>query len=146
MAKTGPKPKPATFKVLHGNPGKRDIPPEPKAYGALIAPEWMEGEALAKWRELAPELQRSMGAALLDSDSLAAYCYAWSTFVRLRDAEDTVTSDKGAVYQNPEVGIRNKSLEQMRKFGAVLGLSPSDRVGLGTKADDQSAMDKAYFA
>jgi P27 family predicted phage terminase small subunit len=146
MGKRGTKPKPAAFKVLHGNPGKRGIPPEPSVYGALVAPEWMEGDALDKWNQLAPELQRSMGAALLDSDSLAAYCYAWATFVRLRDAEDTVMSDKGAVYQNPEVGIRNKSLEQMRKFGAVLGLSPSDRVGLKPMADDQNAMDKAYFA
>ena len=145
MAKPGTKPKSAKFKVLHGNPGKRDIPPEPKTYGSLIAPEWMEGEALAKWNDLAPELQRSMGAALLDSDTLAAYCYAWATFVRLRDAGDTVMSDKGAIYQNPEVGIRNKSLEQMRKFGSVLGLSPSDRVGLGTSVEEQNAMDRAYF-
>ena len=66
MGKRGTKPKPAAFKVINGNGSKRPIPPEPKAYGALVAPDWMEGEALAKWNELAPELQRSMGAALLD--------------------------------------------------------------------------------
>lgn len=129
------------FKVLHGNPGKRDIPPEPRAYGEMQAPEWLDGVAREKWDELAPELQRSMGAALLDGDALAAYCYAWATFVRLRNADDCVMSDKGAVYQNPEVGIRNKSLEQMRKFGSVLGLSPSDRVGLGNR--DPSERDPA---
>jgi P27 family predicted phage terminase small subunit len=137
----GPKPKPAAFKVLHGNPGKREIPPEPKAYGTLVAPEWLDGEALAKWNQIAPELERTMGAAALDSDSLAAYCFAWATFVRLRKVEDIVWSDKGSAYQNPQVGLRNKSLEQMRKFGAVLGLSPSDRVGIPSQ--DKFAADPA---
>lgn len=141
MGKRGTKPLPAAYKVLHGNPGKRDIPPEPKAYGALTPPEWLDGDALAKWNDLAPELQRTMGAAALDSDTLAAYCYAWATFVGLRDAETCVTSEKGAIYQNPEVGLRNKSLEQMRKFGAVLGLSPSDRVGI--PSNDKFASDPA---
>jgi P27 family predicted phage terminase small subunit len=141
LGKRGTKPKSAAFKVLHGNPGKREIPPEPTAFGTLVAPEWMEGEALAKWNDLAPHLVETMGAAAMDSDALAAYCYAWSTFVRLRDAEDTVMSDKGSIYQNPEVGIRNKSLEQMRKFGSVLGLSPSDRVGI--PSNDKFASDPA---
>lgn len=137
----GPKPKPAAFKVLHGNPGKREIPPEPKAYGALAPPDWLDGEALAEWNRLAPEITTTMGAAALDSGALTAYCYAWATFVRLRDAEDIVFSDKGACYQNPQVGLRNKSLEQMRKFGAVLGLSPSDRVGI--PSNDKFANDPA---
>lgn len=137
----GPKPKPAAFKVLHGNPGKREIPPEPKAYGALVAPDWLDGEALAKWRQLAPELERTMGAGAIDSDALAAYCFAWATFVSLIGVPVTVESEKGAVYQNPEVGLRNKSLEQIRRFGAVLGLSPSDRVGIPSQ--DKFASDPA---
>jgi P27 family predicted phage terminase small subunit len=146
LGKRGAKPKPATFKVLHGNPGKREIPPDPRVYGALSPPDWLEDVALDKWNALAPELERTMGAAALDSDTLAAYCYAYATFVRLRDAEDTVMSDKGSIYQNPEVGIRNKSLEQMRKFGSVLGLSPSDRVGLGESKTQTNERLAGYLA
>lgn len=141
MAKRGTKPKPAAFKILHGNPGKRDIPPEPAVRGELTPPQWLEGEAAAKWNQLAPELAETMGAKLVDSDTLAAYCFAWAKFVELRDAPDTVTSDKGNILTNPQVTIRNKSLEQIRKFGSVLGLSPSDRVGLdvGKKEDRDPA-------
>ena len=75
------------------------------------------------------------------------YCTSWAKFMANKDKPTTVTATKtGAVYLNPEVGQCNKAIEFIRKFGAVLGLSPSDRVGLGAKADDQSAMDKAYFA
>ena len=143
MGKRGVKAKSATFKVLHGNPGKRDIPPEPAVRGALDCPVWMEGESLEKWNQLAPELAETMGAKLVDSDTLAAYCFAWATFVRLRDVEDTITSDKGNVLTNPQVTIRNKALEHMRKFGSVLGLSPSDRVGLtGNSAADNDPASK----
>lgn len=142
MGKRGTKPQPAALKILNGNPGKREIPPEPKAYGALEPPEFLEGIALEKWEQLAPELQRTMGAALLDSDALTMYCLAWENVVRLLGVPDTVVAEKtGAVYQNPQIGQRNKSIEHIRKFGAVLGLSPSDRVGI--PSNDKFAADPA---
>jgi P27 family predicted phage terminase small subunit len=130
MGKRGVKPLPAIYKELNGNPGKREYPSEPQATGHLCAPEWLDGEALDKWNQLAPELAQQFGAAMADSDTLAAYCYAWAKFVELKDAETYLVTDKGNYVTNPEVTLRNKSLEQLRKFGSVLGLSPSDRVGL----------------
>jgi phage terminase small subunit len=132
MDKRGPKPKPAAFKILHGNPGKREIPPEPKAYGALSPPDWLDGLALEKWNELAPDLEKTMGAAFIDSDTLTVYCYLWAKFVRLMDNHLVV----------PE---HNRTIELMRKFGSVLGLSPSDRVGLGTK-ESPTKLAKEFLA
>jgi P27 family predicted phage terminase small subunit len=40
---------------------------------------------------------------------------------------EVIISDKGGMYQNPWVAIRNRSMEQVHKFYTEFGLTPSSR-------------------
>lgn len=55
----------------------------------------------------------------------------------------TFTTDKGYEAQIPELGLLNKSIDQIAKLTARFGMSPADRVRLGSKPDDTNA-DSAF--
>ena len=133
MGERGPAPKPTRLKLLEGNPGKRALPknePRPEL-GAPDMPEWLPEDAKDEWQRVAPELSRLGLLARIDGTSLAAYCEAFSRWkqaveIMARDGVTFVTS-AGYVAQHPAVGIANKAMAEMLKFGREFGLTPSSR-------------------
>jgi P27 family predicted phage terminase small subunit len=129
----GRPPKPTAIKRLAGNPGKRKLnEAEPKFELAIPRPpRHLDPVAKAEWRRVSRELFDAGLLTRVDRAALAAYCQAWSTWVdavkRLREEGQTIISDKGYVYQHPLVAIRDKAVEQMRRFMVEFGMTPSSR-------------------
>lgn len=138
MGKRGPKPTPTSILKVRGS-WRADVRDgEPACSGVPTAPEWLEGEALAKWNQLVPRLERMGVIGDIDGDVIAAYCEAWAEFVEARAwiAENgrLACSEKGGEYQHPMVGIKNKAVERMGRLGAQFGWSASARTGLKVEA------------
>lgn len=141
----GPKPQPGTLHLLKGNPSK-------KAIGALLddvvrpdvelpeCPAHLQGEARAEWDRIGPHLVQLGLVSQIDRAALAGYCDAWGEYVwaceriEALNAEDP-SGERGRVWDTPSgykqisvlQQIRNRALEQMAKFLAMFGMSPSDR-------------------
>lgn len=143
MGKRGPRPQPTAFKIVRGNPGKRKLPenePAPEVAAMVPAPPaWLDGQARAEWKRIAPELHKLGLLTDIDVTQLAAYCQAYADVVaRKRDLdkidEPWLYSDNGGAYPHPAVSLYNTALAKMRAFASDFGLSPSSRVGLTVKA------------
>lgn len=139
----GPAPKPTELKRLAGNPGKRPLnenEPKPKVVH-LHAPGHLSELAKAEWRRITPELYRLGLLTVVDRAMLTAYCQAWSDLIEgqrhLDDDGEVLTTDKGYKYVNPWVTVRNKAIEQMHKFGAEFGLSPSSRTRIKMESNEK---------
>jgi P27 family predicted phage terminase small subunit len=141
----GPKPQPATLHLLKGNASKKPL-------ASLLddvvrpdvelpdCPEHLKGEARDEWARIGPHLVRLGLVSQIDRAALAGYCDAWGEYVwacrRIEDlnAEDP-TGDRGRIWDTPSgykqisvvQQIRNRALEQMAKYLAMFGMSPSDR-------------------
>ena len=111
---------------------RNDPTPPP---GLPTCPDWLDEHGRAKWDELLPLVSAMGVATTADGDMLAMYCEAFSDFMKASAeiASDGLTciSEKGAQYQHPAVGIKNKAIERMRHLAALFGLSPSSRADLG---------------
>ena len=140
----GRPPKSAALRILEGGRGHRPIktPPEPPQ-AAMRCPTWLDVEAKAEWRRVAPMLTAMRILTALDVANLACYCQAWS---ELRDATDllqrrgkTFSTPSGYKQQRPEVGIAHRAMLNIRLFCGELGMSPSARMRLAT--DGNTAME-----
>lgn len=143
MGRRGPKPKPTALKRAEGNRGKRplnDAEPQPATLAAVPpAPDWLLPLAQERWHEVAPQLHGLAILTEVDLPALAAYCQAWAHW---RDCEKwiaengrvaTFRNDKGEVTHTqpaPQVSLAKSYLDQLKKWGALFGLSPADRAGL----------------
>ena len=108
--------------------------------GIPECPGWLAEIGRAKWGECIEILSRTPGLLTkLDGDFLALYCEAFEEFIEARNQIEiegaTCKSENGGHYQHPAVGRKNKAIERMRRFGALFGMSPSDRVGLNIGGD-----------
>lgn len=81
----------------------------------------------------------------VDRAALGAYCAAYSTWV---DAETSlqkfgrvIKSPSGYPIQNPYVGIRNTSLDLMRKYLIEFGMTPASRSRLQITGEPQTGQD-----
>lgn len=107
-----------------------------------ICPSDLDDEAKKKWRELIKLLADTGMLRKVDRDVLAMYCTAYS---RWREAEKFVAKlghlikGQNGWYLNPSLSVANRAMEQMRKFGKVLGLDPASRKSLGLKAAAKTA-------
>ncbi len=125
-------------------------------------PAHIEGEARAEWERVTPHLFSLGLISQIDRAAIAAYCDTWgeyveacaciksmrahfSTTVSIKDLPETVrdwfaghvaTTPSG--YQQISIPIqhRNKSLEHLRSFLALFGMSPADRSRV-TQSDPQ---------
>lgn len=139
----GRKPKPTALKQLAGNPGKRALnhsEPKPEP-GLPYCPRQLTPEAKMEWRRIAHQLQALGLMTKLDRAALAAYCQSWADYNQalkaLVDADLVMVTDKGYHHPNPWLGIRDRAMDQMRKFMAEFGLTPSSRSRLKVDAGDQ---------
>ena len=132
----GRKKTPVRLRMLRGNPGKRppgDLSAElPGHYPSC--PRELKGHARREWKRLHRVLGKLRLITPADRSALMGYCLA---FGRMVDAEKEVaergmivTTKAGNIIQNPYLSVANKAMEQMRRFIADLGLSPTSRAGL----------------
>lgn len=129
----GRKPKPTAVKELEGNPGHRALnekEPKPEPV-ALECPAHLEGEARAEWNRVVKELKKLKIISRLDRAALAVACSAWGDYVkackRLKIEGEVIISDNGGLYQNPWLAIKKRSMDQVQKFYAEFGMTPSSR-------------------
>jgi len=135
----GRKPKPTKLKLVQGNPGKRplnDAEPQPES-GAPACPAWLDKISKAKWRSVAPELEKIGVLTKIDGATLAAYCKNYSRWV----VAEKILTEKGTTYESktakgtiirvrPELKIAEEAMRQMRAFASEFGLTPSSRTRL----------------
>ena len=92
MAPRGRKPKPTHLKLVTGNPGKRALNEnEPKPELSLPSPPpHLDDEAKVEWGRVSERLYALGCLAEIDRAALAAYCQAYSRWVRAesRDCRD----------------------------------------------------------
>lgn len=151
----GRKPFPAQLKLVKGTARgalKRRGKPAVEAPPAYPAPpSHLSDEAKAEWARVAPTLAAMRMLSELDVGPLAAYCQAWATFKNAGEALERlaahdpgtkgllVKTTNGNAIQNPLIGIRNRAANDMVRFGAEFGLTPSARSrvnSLGSESSD----------
>jgi P27 family predicted phage terminase small subunit len=148
----GRKPKPSALKKLEGNPGHRVInKKEPKPTSVIPScPNHLTGTARQEWARVTKELHALGVIARVDRAALAVYCTAYKDYV---DAENiikeqgaVIMSDKGGMYQNPWMGIKKRSMDQMVKFASEFGMTPSSRsrVKVETPSEEEE-LEKMLF-
>ncbi|MEY8205404.1 MAG: phage terminase small subunit P27 family [Bermanella sp.] len=132
MARGRP-PKPTAQKKLAGNAGKRKLNNDEPSYDTITsvdAPEYLDELATTAWNTYAPLLCGQSVLCVTDLHNLEIFCMAYSGWRRShREAatEITLMQDNGTVKKHPALGAANEFANQMRTFGALLGLSPADR-------------------
>ena len=142
MGKRGPAPTPAKILQLRGTYRKdRDAPnpvDPPRPAKPPACPTWFARDvpwgklARAEYRRLSRELLELGLLTEIDRDALLAYCDAvarwryWRAELGRLGSWNQVT-ESGYVAPRPEVSYMNKALEDARRWGALFGLSPSDR-------------------
>jgi len=125
--------KPTALKELAGNPGKRALnTQEPKPKKEIpICPPHLKGVARTEWNRVTKELSALGVISLIDRASLVAYCTAWADYVnacKMVEKEGAVAiSDKGGMYQNPWVGIKNSSMDRLVRISSEFGMTPASR-------------------
>lgn len=141
----GPKPLPANVHMLRGNASKK---PLASLLDDVVRPDveipecpaHLEGEARAEWARIAPHLEKLGLISQIDRAALTGYCDTWGEYVwacgqiKVMNASDA-SGQSGRIWNTPSgykqisvlQQIRNRSLEQMKSFLAMFGLSPSDR-------------------
>lgn len=146
MGKRGPAPKPSAIAKLQGNPGKRALnklePVSPSVLD-ISCPEILQGHARAEWERIAPILLSIGVLKQTDLALLAAYCQAcgdWQEAVAWMAENGTTMTlhdDVGrvkSVQVVPQYRIARTAAEQMKRFGAEFGLTPSSRTQIKTDA------------
>lgn len=129
----GRKPKPSAIKELEGNPGKRAInTQEPKPESVIPScPPHLIGPARTEWKRITKELEKLKIISLIDKAALSGYCIAYADVIKatnkIKKQGEVIISEKGGLYQNPWVSIRNSAIDRMVKIAAEFGMTPSSR-------------------
>lgn len=135
MGKRGPKKTPTAILAARGSRTVEKRKREPKAPAILPSPPaWLGADGKKLWRALAPKLTDSGIATDLDTTSFGLLCTACDHFHAARRIVEKeglmATSDKGSVYQNPAVGMRNQAFKQLSEMLCQFGLTPASRPGV----------------
>jgi P27 family predicted phage terminase small subunit len=139
----GRKTKPTAVKELEGNPGKRALNhKEPKPENAIpVCPPHIKGVARTEWNRITVELHALKIISRIDRAALVAYCQAWADYVKacgkITKEGEVIVSDKGGLYQNPWVSIKNSSLDRMVRISAEFGMTPSSRARVKVDAPSE---------
>ena len=129
----GRKPKPTKFKQLAGNPGKRALNKrEPVPVSKIPeCPPHLNKIAKAEWKRITMELDALGLIGEIDRAALAACCSAWADFVEASDAledEGAVSENaQGSPIRNPWMLIKKQAMDQVVRFYAEFGMTPSSR-------------------
>src|SRR5690348_6859571 len=121
------------LKVARGTARKdRGVSAPASATNCPHKPEWLGPIASEKWDEVVAHLESENQLLPIYGDFIGLYCQA---FEDMRNAEAVIEvegeycmSEKGARYQHPAVGVKNKAIERMAKFGNKLGMNGASTV------------------
>lgn len=140
----GPKPKPTALRLLDGG-RSATVSTEPVFTAPAEMPEppfYLNTEAADEWRRIVPDLYTTGVYTSVDQTMLAAYCMAYSRWVRAEmdldrmAAVDPTThgvmmkTTNGNAIQNPLVGVASTARRDMQRLAAEFGLTPSSRTQL----------------
>lgn len=127
--RNGRPPKPTPLRLLHGNPGKRAIPPEtPPSPGPTRPPPGLSPPAAAVWERLAPELVAKKLLAPRYVDSFAVLCesvIAWQRAAALLAAAGPVVQRDGMLVSNPASREFARFAYLVRAGAVEFGLTPA---------------------
>jgi P27 family predicted phage terminase small subunit len=98
----------------------------------LKCPDHLDKVAKAEWKRILRVLGEVSNLKPVDSTVLAAYCQTYSRWVeaekKIQDFGMVIKSPKsGFPINSPYVGIANKTLVEMRKLLAEMGMTPAAR-------------------
>lgn len=130
MGRRGPQPIPQAERIARGNPGNKVLNrKEPKYAPAPIEPPDVLDEIARKhWDEYAPPLIAAGVMKTTDVPLFAAYCAAYSDFVRasigIAKTGDITDDDR----LSPFVKMRHMAMEKLLKYAGHFGLTPSTRM------------------
>jgi P27 family predicted phage terminase small subunit len=145
----GRKPLPSEIKLLTGSRqpiNKR----EPKPSRTMpTCPKFLQGEARAEWRRISRELHRIGVLTVVDRAALAAYCLAWATMVKateqLETKEMVIERAFGNLVQNPWLQVRNRAMDDMKRFAVEFGMTPSSRSRVVSNAPKEKSEFEIYL-
>lgn len=129
----GRKRKPTPLKVIQGTQradriNHNEPTPEPQI---PKPPEHLHGESLIEWERVSKELYKIGLLSEIDRSALAAYCVVWARWAdaehKLKTEPLVIVSKNGQPFQNPTLGIANRSLDLMRSYLSEFGMTPSSR-------------------
>ena len=152
MGRRGPKPAPTQLKIMRGMRRDRVNTQEPAlAADAVAPPDWLQGDSLAHWHRLAPQL---LAAGVLrngDCEALARLCWLhtqWRRHAQLceRGADIIVMKDEAGKIRyaqvSPSATLVSKYAGLMAKLEAEFGLTPSSRSSLVVTENPTSTLDQ----
>lgn len=140
----GPKPKPTALRLLDGG-RSATVSTEPVFTAPAEMPEppfYLNTEAADEWRRIVPDLYTTGVYTSVDQTMLAAYCMAYSRWVRAEMDLDRMAAldpathgvmmktTNGNAIQNPLVGVASTARRDMQRLAAEFGLTPSSRTQL----------------
>ena len=148
MGRRGPKRTPLGILETRGSrlPTRQQREELSHVDGDLECPDWCGPYGRQMWNYLYPKLRAVSGllkpAYLLD---FAILCRAYNDLREAIDEIDrdgpTCISEKGAPYQHPAAGRKNKAIEQIAKFGPRFGLNPADATNFNPGDGDDGKSD-----
>lgn len=133
--------KPTNLKVLHGDRSDRINHDEPVPGQVEVSPpSWLDGDGLAVWHELAPDLIAQNVLTAWDAEAFAMACDQ----VRLyRQAKARVKRDgvmikgaRGSMIKHPMLQVQRDAATTFAQLAARFGLTPSDRAKLSIGGAD----------
>lgn len=158
MGQRGPARRPTALRALEGRVSHRALnrgEPKPRST-TPVCPDFLPELARVEWDRIVEEMgQVPNWLAATDMATLAAYCLSFS---RWRQAEEAITEhgqtylaittqidttgtpvDRVRVMARPEVAIARNEKVALKAFIRELGLSPSSRTAVNTRAgnDDE---------
>lgn len=157
MGQRGPKPMPANVHLLRGNASKK---PLSQLLDDVVRPDvevptcpsHLSSDARAEWKRITPYLKQLGLITAIDRAALTAYCDAWGEYMwacrRIEELNaDDPTGERGRIWDTPSgykqisvvQQIRNRALDQLGKFLAEFGMSPSARSRV-TASDPQLSL------
>ena len=129
----GRKPLPTQLKKLKGtlradriNPNE----PEPDPNIPPVPPH-LDKKAQVEYARITAELHEVGLMSNLDLAAISAYCDVYSQWEQASEAMEggplIIKTKAGNIIQNPLIGIKNTTREQMRRFLVEFGLTPASR-------------------
>ena len=125
--------KSAHLEALHGNPGRRRLPPKTTlGKSPPVMPSYLSPRAQAVWQKIVPDMERLEILDRIDEDILAQYCSAQAKYLMadsmLDDPDDfSITSNRGEVMLSQWYKIYDKEASRVARLADKLGLTPSSR-------------------
>lgn len=132
MPSRGPKATPAPIQRLRGNPRKQKKMDAPEYETAIPEPpKELDAVAIAEWYRVADIMAGMKIITLLDRTILALYSQTYSNVIALSaDAakvQQFYTLENGYVQEHPLHIALRKQRQELAKYNAELGFSPTSR-------------------